>query len=409
MTRRDMLLTIVLSATYVVLAVPAFSGLSNPDLTAAWAAAMAWQDGAGVAVYGASDGAFDTLAPASLTAAFDQLDYSDHRYAYIYAPLWLAVLGPLTEWMTLEAFLTGATWVNVLSVLGMCGLAWRMSDRKLPLPAFVLIGLAVQLGTWVTGLALYQNQVQIFVALLVLAAADRTAARAPIAAGIALALAAALKSYPVLLVVIWIGLRDWRAIAAFAISGGALALASVALTGWEMHVAFLGQLAQVAGSVLLSPVTLSLPGLAANLGLLEGLSPIAPVPGGPATLQVGLQPSWLRAVSVVGLIAVLAAAQRRPQDPVVWAVAACGISLCTAVSWSYHYMTALAVLPVVIDRLGWVRGGGVTLAVAAILSFPLIPFWRALLPVPEPLQLAGTVAVVMMLIALAVSLRRDPA
>ncbi len=413
MPRRDTALTAILLAIYLVLAVPAFSGLANPDLMAAWAAALAYADGAGPAVYGLHDAPFDTLAPPALHTAFERIGYDEPRYAYIYAPLWLALLAPLTAVSGPEPFLLAATWANNLMLPGMVLLAWRLARRSgpggtagLPAPAFLLIGLAALAGGYVGGLALYQNQVQIAVAFLILLAAERTGARAPVAAGLALALAAALKSYPVLLAVIWIGQRDWRALAAFGLGGAALGGLSLALAGWEMHAAFLSQLRQIADTALLTSVTLNLPALAANLGLAGDLTSIFHWNGLPAEVYVAPRPGWLGIASGIGLAAVLLAGWRRAAqggpagDPLLWPVLAGAVSLMTPVSWSFHYLATMAALPALIDRFGPWRGGALTATVAGTLSFPAIPLWRAVLPVAEPLQLSGTLAVLVMVVAL---------
>ncbi len=84
------------------------------------------------------------------------------------------------------------------------------------------------------------------------------AERYDIGAGAVLALAAAIKLSPVLLVLIFVMERRWRALASFVAVGGALALASVALAGWPLHAAFLEKISTVAGQVYFSRIVVSL-------------------------------------------------------------------------------------------------------------------------------------------------------
>ena len=410
MSNRDVFLTAILAAIYLLLAIPAFSGLSNPDLMAPWAAAMAWTEGAGPELYAGTDAPFDTLAPPALQAAFDRLDYQDPRFGYIYPPLWLAVLGPLTEAVPYPAFLTAATWANNLMMVGMVALAWRaVRPARVPLPLFLLLGLLALALTQVGGLALYYNQVQIAVSFLVVLAAERTAARAPLAAGVALALAAALKGYPALLAVIWLGQRDWRALAAFALSGAGLAALSVGLTGWDMHLAYLDQLQQVAATAFVTPVTFSLPSLLAHLTMVETMEPVSYGAAHPSQIVVAWQPGWMRAATLAGLAGVLAGTfwAARRGDPLLWAVAAGAVSLCTAVAWSHHFLVTFAFLPALIGRLGWPLGGGLAFLGAAAVSYPAVPLWGRLLEAYAPLQIGGTVAVLAVVVALAAAMVVD--
>ena len=410
MTARDALLCAIVAAIYLLLAIPAFLGLGNADLMAPWAAAMAWTDGAGPAIYQAGDQPFDTLATAPLDDAFDALAYTDPRFAYIYPPLWLALLGPVTETISYPVFLAAATWANNLMMIAIVWLAWRASRPTIAAPLFLAVGLAGLALTQVGGLALFYNQVQITVSFLVVLAAERTQARAPVAAGIALALAASLKGYPVLLALIWIGLRDWRALLSFIIAGAALALTSVLLTGWEMHRAFLGQLLQVGRTAFLTPITFNLPALLVQLTMVDQLSPVSYGPEHSSRILVGWQPSWMRVLSGLGLVAVLAGTTwvARQRDVLVWALAAGAISMLTAVAWSHHYVVTLAFVPAIIGRLGWVRGGTLVAVGLAMISYPAVPLWRSILDAYAPLQIAGTLSIMLLLGGLASSARASP-
>ena len=408
MTRRDQLLCGIITVAYLALAIPAFSGLPNPDLMAVWGGAMAWMDGAGVDIYAGTDQPFDTLAPQALQAAFDRIDYNAPRFGYIYPPLWLALLGPLTDVTGYETFLSVVTWANNLMMPAMVGLAWAAARPTLPAPLFLLIGLACLVLTQVGGLALFYNQIQIAVSFLIVLAAERTNARAPVAAGIALALAAALKGYPVLLIVLWIGSRDWRALVAFALTGAALAATSVALTGWDMHIAYLDQLRQISGTVLVSPVTFSAPSLIAHLTMVPEMAPVDYGAEHASQIIVAWSPVWLRAASTLGLLAVLAATWRlaRQRDPVLWALSAGAISMMTSVAWSHHYLVTFAMLPVLISRLGWKTGCGFVAIGAGLVSYPAIPLWRDLLSTYAPFQIGGTLAIFVALVGLSLALSR---
>lgn len=406
--KRDIFLILILSVTAMVLSVQAFAGLPSPDLAALWAAAAAWMDGAGPAVYASTEGPFDTIAAPALRPAFDAFDYDSLRLAYIYAPLWLAVTGPLTEVLTFESFLWAATVLNTAMMLGIVLLTWCTMAPRMNGPLFLILGVAALMSGQVGGLALYQNQVQIAVVFLILLAANRTEAQAPITAGAVLALAAALKAYPVLLVVVWIGRGDWRALASFAVTGAALGIASVLLTGWPIHVAFLEQLGQVSATAMVGPSSFSLPSLWSQLTAFDALELVKYPEASFSGLYVGLHDAGMRALMPAALLAVLAAIlwQARLCDPLIWASGAGAISLMVSVSWSFHFLGVVAALPVLIDRLGPLRGGSIAALLAAAISYPAAPIWRQTLDLPAPLQLTGTLTMLAAVLILAASARR---
>ncbi len=403
MVGRQAQITALVLATYMAVALQIFIGLPNPDLATAWAAAELFRAGEAAGIYGAGSVPFDTLARGAHAERLEALGYAGESFAYIYPPLWIALLAPLTGLIGLDTFLAVVTVLNCALVPAMVLLAWRATESRLPAPAFLLIGLAALLATPVGALGLFQNQVQIAVCFLILLAADRSRAGAGAAAGAALALASALKLYPVLLVVIWIARRDRRALLSFALTGGGLGLLSIALAGWPLHSAFLSQIAAVSGTLLTSPGSVNLPAILAALGAGAPLTLIDYGTGQVPGLAVGPMPTWLGLLLKTGLVLVLLllwrASHAVPQG-VLWAVGAGAISLLTSVSWSFHYMAVLAVAPWLIDRFGPWRGGATLGLTLLPMSYLLIPVWRDLGPGPQLIGVVTTLAMIALIAAL---------
>ena len=124
------------------------------------------------------------------------------------------------------------------------------------------------------------NQPQPMLSLAVLWGLERAARGRAVAAGVLFALAASLKIYPLLFLLVFVIRRQWPGVAAFAGRGRGSGLASIVVAGWPAHAAFLALLADLQGKVSVAINNLSLPGLSMQIAAaLQGRKPVRqPVP-----------------------------------------------------------------------------------------------------------------------------------
>lgn len=214
-----------------------------------------------------------------------------------------------------------------------------------------MIGLALLSFTVPAHSAIWQNQPSITVGFLALLAFERLGAGRPVAAGMALALAAAIKLLPAAFALVFLLDRQWRAAATFAVAGATLALLSVALAGWPAHQAFLASLAEVNGSALLGTVNISLRPAVLALGSALGW---LPHPGSDLLLFVYRDeiPAWLAPAIALLAIAIVAAFGRalagvrtETRRVVGFFALAILVPLMGTLGWQHYYVVPLLLLP----------------------------------------------------------------
>ncbi|MFZ1726276.1 MAG: glycosyltransferase 87 family protein, partial [Albidovulum sp.] len=167
------------------------------DLSAVYIAAALWQQGQPDLIYAIPFGFYGGTA-AEWIPIQEQLGIYDlGSFPYVYPPLWAVLTAPLTAVFSPQGFANAVTCLQVPMLAASVWLAMRI----LPLPGAQLwlksaIGV-VLLSTMVPAFtALWFNNPSITVNFLTLLAFERLTARHPIAAGAALALAAAIKLSP---------------------------------------------------------------------------------------------------------------------------------------------------------------------------------------------------------------------
>lgn len=364
---------------------PTFSA----DLMAVWLAGHFLETGHPDQVYGPLSDYFlmyppDQWRPYMLA----EYEYTGPIYPFLYPPLWAEIAG-LFQKMNFWVLTVWALLLNSLLQTGCVFFAWRtVRPQHLPPALFVFMGLFFLLGTHVGTISLQQNQPQILVSFLIVLAIERAHARADIAAGLALALAAAIKLYPALFAIYWLVSGNRRSLATFAIFGGLLGLTSVFWAGWPLHAAFLDQLRLISHSVLTTAITFNLDATVAQLFFSGDL---IRVPGlEPPTLAVP-DPGWFsmarpvlwQVLSPLTLFAgfgwtvwLFRRASHADRHAVIWPLGVTLVALLLPLSWAYYYIPAAAFAPVVVERLGPRRGLILWLAALLLVFGPLVRFWR---------------------------------
>ncbi|MBJ3762669.1 DUF2029 domain-containing protein [Maribius pontilimi] len=374
---------------------------TSADLLALWLAASALADGAPELVYASGD-LFTLRPPPDWTAMAVAAGYAGPVYPYLYPPLWAALLAPFTSLVSFTAFAGAMHAVHVALIAAMVWLAWRAAGRVLPLAGFLFAGLAIIHLSYAGAIALSVGQPQIWVAFLTVLAIERLGAGRQAASGAALAVATALKLYPLVFTVAYLARGDWRALGSFAVTGGALGLLSLALGGPALHAAFLGQIAAVSQTAITLPLNFALDGIVAHaLGAGKMVETVL-TPGhiGPnGGIGVTAKPPLWGLIGKAALLAVLAAAalafRRRPGDVMLWPAMMVGVSLLAPLAWGYHFLAALAFAPALIPR--W--GVAPVLLLFAPLSVSLLQIDALAVPLLRHLSVIGAVAMTLFALA----------
>jgi Glycosyltransferase family 87 len=395
-----------------------YSGVPSPDLLATWMAGKYFAAGQFDQIYHASDGLFTMRPPPAWVPDLRAQGYEGAIFPFIYPPIWAWLAAQFEGVTSAQTFFSLASFINPLLLGATIWLAARMVADKLAPLVFVLTMIAIFATSLSALVALEQNQPQILVGFLMVLGVERTQARAPVLGGLAMAVAAALKLYPAIFALIWLAKGERRAAAAFALFGGAIGLASVALAGWPLHAAFLSEIGAISGTVLVTFLTFSLDPTIAQAFFADQFQSVAslriPSPGEAASAwSVMAKPLLWRLGDGALMLAVVvfllrAARGPRGRDALFWPFAFTLLALVSPLSWGYHYLPALAFAPALTERFG-LRPG--TLALAAVFlpasTFYLLanPAW---LPWQVGVQPLSTAAMALYALLLWRALRKPP-
>lgn len=389
------------------------------DLKALWLAGRFWDMGQPGQIYPPADGLF-TMRPPAAWAGFLGPDEGGQVFPFLYPPLWAVVMGALTG-PDFAPVAFAAVWINAGLLAMMVVLAIRATGAALdPLFHAVLVLLVFTL-TQVASLPLMQGQPHILVAFLLVLTVERSRAGAELTAGAALALAASIKLFPLVCVLIWIGRRQYRALAAFVAVGAALGGLSVLLAGWPLHRAFLDTIAQIGRTLLVTGRTVSFDAVVGQIFLADRAQQVF---GGTVVPELGLHEYWLViarpalwgtvANLMLGAVLIgLAVAARRASTAGlysgIWPLALTVSALFVPTGWLYYLLPAAAFAPGLIARLPPARG-------AALFLIGLLFLWGGrsnlvqgldFVPVPAPFVfVAGAMA---WALGFGLAARRDPA
>ena len=393
------------------------------DLLAVWTAGEYWQMGRVDEVYPTATGLFTMLPPESWVPWLDETQgYRASVYPFLYPPLWAVVMG----WLAPASFAPVAAvsyWINAGLLAATILLAIRASGALLNpvLHAVLVVGLFFT--THVASVGFLQGQPHILVGFLIVLAIERTRAGRGTAAGIALALAASIKLFPAIYVVVWLVRGEKRALLAFAAAGAALAAASILLAGWPLHRAFLDSVSQMGRTLLLTGNSLSFDAVVGHLFLQGEVQAVR----GPSLDTVnGVREAWLvaprpalwAAIANGGLVAALlgiALAARRASVTALYAGLWPALLTLTVVftptGWLYYAIPAAAFAPALFALQPQTRGaalflGGYGLFFAGRLSLFKAPGG---LQIPETFfYIAATLTWGLGFVLLARSLAKNP-
>jgi hypothetical protein len=386
---------LTVAAVFVLLSFLIFREGSSADFKSLWLAGEAFANNTPQYIYPTDQKFFTMLPPIEWLDQLKARGYEGEVFPYIYPPIWAWIAGWLSTFCQYDTVISTVALLNPLLLVATVWTARKIAAPKMNAAAYLVIALLVLLFGGSGAIALFQNQPQILVAFLTVLAIERAEHRAPLVAGIALALAASIKLYPAFYIFIWLFGRQFKAASAFFVTGAALASLSIALAGWPLHAEFLRLIRVISDTTLITPITYTAESALAHLFYVNDFTFIH-------TAQLGdtavTNKGWLaqespkalslcikmaQAISLLWLASLLARTSEPAQRAAIWPFALILISALGAMAWTYHYIAAVAFVPMLVARLGKISG----IALIAVLTLATSPFTRPhLIPAQAALE-----------------------
>ncbi|MBU2981330.1 DUF2029 domain-containing protein [Lentibacter algarum] len=355
----------LVALAWIIVLVATYWQTPSVDLTAVYVAGVAAAKGMPEAIFAIQP---DFLGPGPGPAVVEgikaELGLVGHpTVPYIYPPIWAWVIAPITQLVSQPVFSKAVLVLHCLMLAATVGLTWRIvRPPKMSFQTWVFLGFLVLFTSTPAHHAIVYNQPQITTIFLVALAFERYRSGFFILAGGILAVAAALKLSPVLLALIFLLDRNWRALGGFVVVGGVLGLSSIAIAGWPMHLEFLALLSKINKLVILQSVNNSPEMIIFQIAsLLQGKEVFWEA----MQTVTHPEPFWLSSLmALVKLMALASLILMRPRlvPGTAVPVLLLGFSLATAlfgpVSWSHSFLLPLLLMPtlfhLVSRRSAWV-------------------------------------------------------
>lgn len=337
-------LLIVPAIAWLILALIIGIGREHIDMSALFIAGYLVNNGSPDLIYTVGERVFGPT-PQLWQEALVNSGYESLRFvAYLYPPVWAWIVAPLAQ-LPLQTFYNATLLFQCATMLGAVVLAWHLAPRgTLAGWAWSMIAF-ILLSTTIFGLsAIKLNQLQITVTFLIVWSMVSAQRGQEGRAGALLALAVALKVTPLFFVLVLIGARQWRACLWFAIVGGGLGLASLAIAGWPLHWQFLQRLSMLNDLTAISAINHSLEPLLMELHLwLSGL----PIPDTRLGFVYTMaEPVWVQlATKSVLLLGILALFRTQKSIPARFLGFAILTSLAGPFAWAHYYLVPVMALP----------------------------------------------------------------
>lgn len=287
--------------------------------------------------------------------------------AFVYPPIWAYAVAPLAARLDPIAFFDVTRIVTTASYSVAVLVAWRLvAARHMSATVFALIAMALAMATMPYKFAVLLNQPHLLLTLLILLAFERYIAGWKTTAGILLGLVAAVKVTPVLLALIFLADRQWKALAGCLTVAAAFMAASLAVGGVDLHLTFLERLRQIDSLMPMNGLNMNFETVMHDffvpLSLLDDGVPIAE------------NTAWVSLLSKALLIAALPASLWYTQT-IDWAdrVHVRLLLLYTAMiffgplAWIHYYMLPILLIPGL--RVVWNQTGAKLMAILLMIGF----------------------------------------
>ena len=346
------------------------------DLTALYFAAQSWGEGLPALIYQEGPAPFLVDPPSQWVDWAHAEGWPDpHFTPFLYPPLWAVLLGPVAVILTAEEFFNAGLIANVAASVWLVWLGWKLVEpRQISPTLWALLAFGLLFITAAGYMTYWLGQPQVIVSAITLASALALARGRDLSAGGLLAVAAAAKLSPALLVVLFVMERRWRALAAFAAVGAALAILSVALAGWPLHAELLDKLARIEAHTLVSRILVSLELVLFQLH--ETLLGTANwVIGQP---RMAMEPVWIawtvRLALAASLVLTYVATRHLPPRTRIWTrfyLLLLATLVTNPLGWMHYMVLPLTLLPALYELLPRRTASLALFALGSVFSMPL--------------------------------------
>lgn len=388
--RIHVLLSVIFLLIFFTFTLNMLYGIRHGDLSAVYQAADHFSKGNYTLIFGPPAAGETSQHSGILISALDFRDsvfgkYMSPDLPYVYPPLWAALLAPVTRAMDMQSF-SNITLIIQLSLLTLSlYLCFQLSPARKPrFYIWIIIVLMAGMSGLPLFLVLFHNQPQITIFALTILAFWFYSKERSLTAGVLLGIAAAIKLLPLFFIVIFIADRKWRALTAFLISSGSLAVLSFILTGVQLHLDFLHELSNLKNIVVLSSLNFNL-----EMPLYIGASVLdlaPPLPDHLPGIFTVTKPGWMKLASPLLMVSGLALILWAPtlhrgvgrQERLLRMMIAITLwsGFFAPVSWAHYYLMPLFLspaFPALIRHGGWATVGCLAFPAFSLLNLTIHP------------------------------------
>ena len=251
--RANRLAVLGMLLAFVVAGLVRFRDVDGDDLAAGFVGCRLVAAGQAQHLYAHDPVDFAAIGPDDpWQAAADAGGFTGFLHPYVQTPLWAWALQPLCLHTKFARFRSVFETMELLSFAGLMLLvAWMWAPEMLH-PAGIAVVLVWLWSTTFFGYAMMLMQTHVLFLLATLGALALAEKRRPVAAGILLALAAAVKVTPGILILYWLLTKRYKAAATMAVASAVLLGLAVGATGPTVFAAYLADVKRISNVLLLS-------------------------------------------------------------------------------------------------------------------------------------------------------------
>jgi hypothetical protein len=236
--------SVIIGLLFLAILYFAIGGNAPADIVSPYLAGWFFGHGQQELIYGFAPADMFAHAPpkAWLDIASQRGFAGEWLYPFLYPPVWAALMAPVSAGLTIPEFTHWVYILHLLSIWGSIFLAWKLAGKVLPFVVWSLVSFMLILGTAPALDALVENQPHIFIVMLMLFGLERVQANRSLFAGVLLGLAAAIKLFPFILILIFVFRRDMRGASTMLLTTFFFAALSFVLAGLELNLVFVENL-----------------------------------------------------------------------------------------------------------------------------------------------------------------------
>ena len=346
-SKLERIAAVVAAVAFAILIAARAWGAPGYDLSALAVAAKVLDDGHASLLYEHNPTFYNLADSPEIKVAARELGFLEYAPTpFVQAPLVAYVARPLAR-------ARYATLLGVWNVLAAAAtvlslwLALRLyAPSSRPIHFVLLLAALVPFEPIAYGMWLAQTTPLVVLAMLAALALVRRGREGW--AGALLALPVFVKLTPIVLAVVWVIERRWRALAGLGAALVALAAASLSLVGVHANVEYVERVRQIGGITLTAYNNHSLVAVLTRLAR----------PGSPELFTMVTPPVWAKAIVVAavgGAIAIVWRAVRgrvRGSEPELEAFTMLAILLVPSIAWTHYFVLLVPVVLLVLERAG---------------------------------------------------------